>query len=126
MIDYKVNAERVLAQSVRSVLGVPESALPDEEAIDQVLNPARNPYYSEALNLTTWSKLTRTLVHPHFTFKKKISHTADSQDQRHRMTPASRPVLVRQVLWDEPDYVSVKCRDPDGYVIEASWEPERG
>jgi catechol 2,3-dioxygenase-like lactoylglutathione lyase family enzyme len=26
--------------------------------------------------------------------------------------------------WDEPDYVSVKCRDPDGYIVEASWEPE--
>jgi catechol 2,3-dioxygenase-like lactoylglutathione lyase family enzyme len=25
--------------------------------------------------------------------------------------------------WDEPDYVSVKFRDPDGYVVEASWEP---
>jgi len=27
------------------------------------------------------------------------------------------------VEWDEPDYVSIKCRDPDGYIIEASWEP---
>ena len=27
--------------------------------------------------------------------------------------------------WDEPDYVSVKCRDPDGYIVEASWEPQR-
>ena len=26
-------------------------------------------------------------------------------------------------LSDEPDYVSVKCRDPDGYVIELAWEP---
>jgi catechol 2,3-dioxygenase-like lactoylglutathione lyase family enzyme len=26
--------------------------------------------------------------------------------------------------WDEPDYVSVKCRDPDGYIVEASWEPD--
>jgi catechol 2,3-dioxygenase-like lactoylglutathione lyase family enzyme len=26
---------------------------------------------------------------------------------------------------DEPDYVSVKCRDPDGYVIEFAWEPRR-
>jgi catechol 2,3-dioxygenase-like lactoylglutathione lyase family enzyme len=26
--------------------------------------------------------------------------------------------------WDEPDYVSVKCRDPDGYIVEASSEPE--
>ena len=24
--------------------------------------------------------------------------------------------------WDEPAYVSVKCRDPDGYIVEASWE----
>jgi len=31
--------------------------------------------------------------------------------------------LVEQ--WDEPDYVSVKCRDPDGYILEASWERER-
>jgi catechol 2,3-dioxygenase-like lactoylglutathione lyase family enzyme len=25
--------------------------------------------------------------------------------------------------YDEPEYVSVKCRDPDGYIVEASWEP---
>ena len=27
--------------------------------------------------------------------------------------------------WDEADYVSVKCADPDGYVVEAGWEPDR-
>jgi catechol 2,3-dioxygenase-like lactoylglutathione lyase family enzyme len=27
--------------------------------------------------------------------------------------------------WDEPDYVSVKCSDPDGYVVESAWEPDR-
>jgi catechol 2,3-dioxygenase-like lactoylglutathione lyase family enzyme len=26
--------------------------------------------------------------------------------------------------WEEPEYVSVKFRDPDGYVIEVSWEPD--
>jgi catechol 2,3-dioxygenase-like lactoylglutathione lyase family enzyme len=26
--------------------------------------------------------------------------------------------------WEEPDYVSVKCRDPDGYVVEVAWELE--
>jgi len=25
--------------------------------------------------------------------------------------------------WDEPDYVSVKFRDPDRYVLEVGWEP---
>jgi catechol 2,3-dioxygenase-like lactoylglutathione lyase family enzyme len=24
--------------------------------------------------------------------------------------------------WDEPKYVSVKCRDPNGYVVELAWE----
>jgi thymidylate synthase ThyX len=118
LVDYKVNAERVLAQSVRSVLGVPESALKDDDAIDQVLSPAKNHYFAESLNLTSMGKLTRTLVHPHFTFKKKISHTADSQDQRHRMTPASRPVLIRQVLWDEPDYIVPKLVEETPAALE--------
>ena len=26
--------------------------------------------------------------------------------------------------WDGPDYVSVKFRDPDGYVIEVGWDRE--
>ena len=26
--------------------------------------------------------------------------------------------------WEEADYVSVKCRDPDGYVVEFAWEPD--
>ena len=25
--------------------------------------------------------------------------------------------------FNERDYVSVKCRDPDGYVVEYAWEP---
>lgn len=106
LIDYKANSEAVLAQSVRSVLGLSASALSDAEAVDRVMNPAKNPYFAEALNLTSLSKLTRCMVHPHFTFRKKISHAADSQNQRHRMTPASRPVLSRQVRWSTPDYVA--------------------
>ena len=26
---------------------------------------------------------------------------------------------------DELGYVTVKCRDPDGYIVEAFWEPDR-
>lgn len=43
---------------------------------------------------------------------------------------AFRDRLVRDGIelveeWNEPEYVSVKCRDPDGYIVEAAWEPER-
>ena len=105
LIDYKVNGQKSMAQAVRAVLGVTEDKMSEAEAIDLVLNPAKNPYFSEALNITTHGKLTRTMNHPHFTFQKKISHTADSQDQRHRMTPASRPVLHRQFVPGRPDYI---------------------
>lgn len=38
-----------------------------------------------------------------------------------RLAADGVPILER---WEEPDYVSVKVRDPDGYVVEISWEPD--
>lgn len=105
LTDYKAHAEESLAQAVRSVLGLTKDQLSMRDAIAMVLDPAKNPYLSDALTLTTMSKLTRALVHPHFTFKKKLSHTADSQDQRHRMVPASRPILACQFVNGRPDYI---------------------
>jgi thymidylate synthase ThyX len=104
LVDCKTQNERLVADAVREVLGVTTARLSDADAIDLVLNPARNPLLGESLNLTTHNKLTRALVHPSYTFKKKLSHTADSQDQRHRMTPASRPVLAAH-LTDAPDVI---------------------
>ena len=106
LVDWKANGEAVFAQSVRTVLGIPKARLSDDDAINLVLDPAKNGYLSDSLNLSGHAKLLRTLAHPHFTFRKKISHTADSQDQRHRMTPGSRPVLSAHVLPDRPDYVT--------------------
>ena len=42
---------------------------------------------------------------------------------RRRLADDGIPIVEE---WDEPEYVSVKCRDPDGYVVEAAWEPDRG
>ena len=36
----------------------------------------------------------RALNHASYVFEKRLSHTADSQDQRHRMVPASRPMMT--------------------------------
>ena len=93
-----------LASSVREILGLARAALSDDEAIRLVLDPGKNRLLGETLTLTTHGKLSRALFHPSYTFRKKLSHTADSQDQRHRMTPASRPAL-RAYLSDEPDYI---------------------
>jgi len=105
LIDYKTNNEPVLAGAVREVLGLPRAALSDNEAIALVLDPGKNRLLGESLNVTTLSKLSRCLYHPAYTFRKKLSHTADSQDQRHRMTPASRPILAAH-LTGEPDFIT--------------------
>ena len=94
LIDYSPRALRVMAESYRAVLGLTEAGCPDAEAIDLLLNPARNPYRRETLNIGVHAPILRALQHANFTFAKKISHTADSQDQRHRMVPGSRPLLT--------------------------------
>ena len=104
LVDWKANNEEILASAVREILGKPRVAMSDDEAIRVVLDPAKNRLLGETLTLTTHGKLSRALFHPSYTFRKKLSHTADSQDQRHRMTPASRPALPAY-LTDAPDYV---------------------
>ena len=68
-------------------------------------NVFRNLYRLETLNVGVHAPMMRALQHASYTFAKKISHTADSQDQRHRMVPGSRPLLT---LTDtrEPDYIT--------------------
>ena len=104
LVDWKANNEEVLASAVREILGIPRASLSDDEAIRMVLDPSRNRLLGETLTLTTHGKMTRAMYHPSYTFRKKLSHTADSQDQRHRMTPGSRPALPAY-LSEEPDYV---------------------
>jgi len=93
-----------VAAAVRAVLGLTAERLSDEEAVRLALDPGVNRLLGEDLNLSTLSKLGRCLHHAHYTFAKKLSHAADSQDQRHRMTPAARPLLAA-VVDGEPDVV---------------------
>jgi len=94
LTDFSPQAPRVVAEAYRAVLGLTENACSDAEAIDRLLNPARNAYRLETLNVGVHAPIMRALQHANFTFAKKISHTADSQDQRHRMVPGSRPLLA--------------------------------
>src|SRR6266404_1230829 len=105
LLDYSVNAPAVIASAYRAVLGLAAADCPDAEALDRLLNPARNLYRLETLNVGVHAPMMRALQHANYTFAKKISHTADSQDQRHRMITGSRPLLT---LADtrEPDYIT--------------------
>ncbi len=126
LVDYGVNGPRVVADAVRNVLG--SAHLSDEEAIAAVLDPSRNRHRLDTLNISAHSPLMRTLNHAHYSFRKKISHSADSQDQRHRMVPGSRPLLSRTVP-DHPDVEvpGLLLEDPACEAlfresVEASWD----
>jgi thymidylate synthase ThyX len=105
LVDYSPNTISAVAEAFRSVLSLTSAECPDTEAIARLLDPARNPYRREVLNVGVHAPMMRALQHANFTFAKKISHTADSQDQRHRMVPGSRPLLT---LADTraPDYIT--------------------
>jgi thymidylate synthase ThyX len=128
LVDWKARGEEETARAVREVLGLPSSALPDDEAIALACSPSANPILGEALNLTTFDKLTRAMHHSAYTFRKKLSHAADSQDQRHRMTPASRPVLAAHAT-GQPDCITPRLvrQDPAverryGEMMSRIWE----
>lgn len=93
-----------MADAVRTVLGAAGDGLSDEDAIAQVLDGARNPYLGHPLFLAMHSKLMQTMNHVPFTFQKRISGAEDAQNQRHRGTLASRPLLTAHQRRD-PDVI---------------------
>ena len=103
--DASPEAEEIIAESVRSVFGLTQADMSDDEALDRVMNPAQNRYRLDVLDVSHHSPLMRSLHHATYVFEKRLSHTADSQDQRHRMVPASRPLLT---FTDTvaPDYIT--------------------
>jgi thymidylate synthase ThyX len=105
LVDYSSGAPRAISDAYRAVLGLTREECPDTAALDALLNPTKNSYRRETLDIGVHAPGMRALQHAHFAFAKKISHTADSQDQRHRMVPGSRPLLT---LADtrSPDYVT--------------------
>jgi thymidylate synthase ThyX len=103
--DASPEAEEIVAESVRAVFGLASDEMTTDEALDRVMNPARNHYRLDVINVSHHSPLMRALHHPTYVFEKKLSHTADSQDQRHRMVPASRPLMTFTDT-SEPDYIT--------------------
>jgi catechol 2,3-dioxygenase-like lactoylglutathione lyase family enzyme len=58
---------------------------------------------------------------PFFHFGVGAETAADVRGFRDRLA-ADGVELVEE--WEEPGYVSVKFRDPDGYVVEYAWEAD--
>ncbi len=105
LVDHSRTPIETLTRAAQLILG--REDVSQEEALNLILNPSKNERLAETLNLTTLSPLSCALHQVHFTFLKKLSHTADSQNQRHRMTPAVRPSLEAH-YFGEPDIIYPK------------------
>lgn len=124
LVSYTHNAEASLADATRVTLGQTAAELPDERALAMLLDPRENPTLADTLNVGVLDRLSQLLHHVHFTFIKKISHTADSQDQRHRMVMASRPILHFHYS-GKPDYITpygITQSDEAQAIYECSME----
>ena len=104
LVSYDADAERVLADAVRTVLGVSSDSMNDKAALAAVLDPAQNSYLGHPLFLAMNSKLMQAMNHVGFTFQKRISGAEEAQNQRHRGTMSSSPVLSAHMRRD-PDVI---------------------
>lgn len=94
-----------LANQIRVIRGVPISQLSDEEALLLLMDPANNGFLADVYEVGMMDPLTNALRQVSLRFMTKLSHTADSQRQRHRMTPGATPSL--ETLYDgRPDYIT--------------------
>ncbi len=103
LLSYTPDAKKLLCTSIRLVLGAGAKNLNDDQLIQKVLDPSCNRYRLEKINLSTHSPLMRVLNHVQYVFYKKLSHSADSQNQRHRTITGSRTWLSLSDT-QEPDY----------------------
>lgn len=105
LVHYNPQGEELFADAVRTVMGMEGASLSDEDAIARVLDGGQNDYHGSAVFLGMHSKLMQTMNHVNFTFQKKISGAEDAQNQRHRGTPGSSPMLTAHLRQD-PDVIT--------------------
>jgi catechol 2,3-dioxygenase-like lactoylglutathione lyase family enzyme len=89
---------------------------PAREYDDGVLMVYDERGFSLALGPTEEPISLPSFVH----FGKRLASADDVHAFRERLVADGVDVVG---WWEEPEYVSVKFRDPDGYVVEVSWEP---
>jgi thymidylate synthase ThyX len=94
LTEYSDTAEQTLARAVRSVLCVPSSKMSDDVAIACLLDPGRNTSIADTNNVNSMTDMGLAMSAVSYSFEKRLSHTADSQNQRHRMTPGTRPRFI--------------------------------
>lgn len=119
LVDYQQTGQELLADAVRHV--VHNASINEDDAIGLAIDPSRNKLLSESLNLTNHTKISRAATLVRYVFAKKLSHAADSQNQRHRMSFGVRPVVSMSVP-KELDFITPKALQENEKAYEVYCE----
>ncbi len=95
LLAYPASPDELLKLGWLSAVGSEPPST--EEILRALLSPEKNPGTASVLYPLTLDASSRILQILTFQFQKKISHTADSQAQRHRTIPGTRPNLPSQI-----------------------------
>lgn len=95
------NLKTILSIAAENVLSQPQSV----EVLDTLLDPRLNSLLADTYETGLHDPLTQALLSVSMTYATKLSHTADSQRQRHRMTPGATPGILANYS-GEPDYIT--------------------
>ncbi len=116
LVTYTPNAEQFIADEVRRI--IMNQDLSDTDAIDLVMNPGKNLILNHPLDLELHDPLTKVLELVNYGFMRRVSHTCDSQLQRHREDYGPRPPVEHQIT-DTPDnlYPELIARHPEAKQI---------
>lgn len=105
LLNMTQGADEILIQSARLVFGLPEESISDEQVLALLLDPKNNLLLADVYDVGMMDPLTQSLRQVNVTFMTKLSHTADSQRQRHRRTPGVTPPI--QATYDgKADYIT--------------------
>lgn len=94
---------RVLADAIRNALHISQDTMSDEDALRLGLDPSRNTHLTSVFDIGMLDALTAATRMVSFTFESRMSHSADSQRQRHRRTPGTTPSIA-DAYTGRPDY----------------------
>lgn len=121
LLIFDSRTRKVVAFSVRNVLGVSKEEMSDEEALSRLMDPVKNPLLADVFDTGINDPLTQCLRMINFENAVKLSHAGDSQRQRHRTVQAATPPV--ESLFDG----EVDCFEPmivreNGALSKFYWE----
>lgn len=105
LLSAPSNFKEILATSVRNALKVTKSEMGDRDALLVLLDPRLNTVLSDTYETGMLDSLVQSLLMVYITFATKLSHSADSQRQRHRTTPGATPTIAASYN-GKPDYIT--------------------